>query len=147
MAPRARKPAPTALGAVVHVLLCDDTAELRALRRSAIEAGGGVTVVGEVGDGDDAVRLARIHQPDVVVMDLEMPGPSPAALITALRRVAPRTAIVTFSGHEPAAVARAAMGEIALHLPKTTDLAVAGRAVRDLGRRRVASRPRPPATS
>jgi DNA-binding NarL/FixJ family response regulator len=106
-----------------------------------------VTVVGEVGDGDAAVHLARKHQPDVIVMDLEMPGPTPAALITALRRAAPRTAIVTFSGHEPAAVARAALGEIALHLPKTTDLAVAGRAVRDLGRRRGASGRRPPAMS
>jgi DNA-binding NarL/FixJ family response regulator len=147
MAPRARKPAPGALGAAVRVLLCDDSVELRALLRSAIEAGGGVAVVGEVGDGDEAVSLARKHQPDVVVMDLEMPGPTPEALVRALRRAAPRTAIVTFSGHEPAAVARAALGEIALHLPKTTDLTVAGRAVRDLGRRRAASRRRPPATS
>jgi DNA-binding NarL/FixJ family response regulator len=147
MAPPARKPAPTALGAVVRVLLCDDSVELRALLRSAVEGGGGVTVVGEVGDGDAAVRLARKHQPDVIVMDLEMPGPTPEALIAALRRAAPRTAIVTFSGHEPAAVARAALGEIALHLPKTTDLAVAGRAVRDLGRRRGASGRRPPTMS
>ena len=76
-----------------------------------------------------------------------MPGPTPEALVAALRRAAPAAAIVTFSGHEPAAVARAAMGEIALHLPKTTDLIVAGRAIRDLGRRRRASRRRPPGTS
>jgi hypothetical protein len=40
---------------------------------------------------------------------------------------------VTFSGHEPAAVAGAAVEEIALHVPKTTDLAAAARAVRSLG--------------
>jgi DNA-binding NarL/FixJ family response regulator len=119
--------------------MCDDSAELRALLRAAIESGGGVSVVAEVGDGDAALRLAREHQPDVVVMDLEMPGPTPEALIAELRRVAPRAAIVTFSGHDPADVLGSAVGEIALHLPKTTDLDAAGRAVRDLGRRRAAS--------
>ena len=120
----------------MRILLCDDSAELRALLRSAIEGGqADVVIVGEVGDGDAALRLAAEHQPDVVVMDLEMPGPGPAALLRTLRRVAPRTAIVTFSGHDPAGAAGPAAREIALHLPKTTDLAAAGRAVRELGRR------------
>jgi DNA-binding NarL/FixJ family response regulator len=124
----------------MRVLLCDDSAELRALLRSAIEGGRNpvgaaedVMIVGEAGDGDAALRLAAEHQPDVVVMDLEMPGPAPAPLLRALRRVAPRAAIVTFSGHDPAVVAGPAAREIALHVPKTTDLAAAGRAVRELG--------------
>jgi len=124
----------------MRVLLCDDSAELRALLRSAIEQGGDeVEIVGDVGDGDAGLRLAAEHQPDVVVIDLEMPGPTPAALLRALRRLAPRTAIVTFSGHDPAVVAGPAAREIALHLPKTTDLAAAGSAVRALGRRRAAT--------
>jgi DNA-binding NarL/FixJ family response regulator len=123
----------------LRVLLCDDSAELRGLLRSAVEGGRDVAIVGEVGDGDAAVRLTAEHQPDVVVLDLEMPGPRPEALLRALRRAAPDAALVTFSGHDPATVAGAAVGEIALHLPKTTDLGVAGRAVRDLARRRAAS--------
>jgi DNA-binding NarL/FixJ family response regulator len=120
----------------VRILLCDDSAELRSLLRSAIEDGrDDVEIVGEVGDGDAGLRLAAEHQPDVVVLDLEMPGPAPAPLLRALRRLAPRAAIVTFSGHDPAVVAGPAACEIALHLPKTTDLAAAGRAVRELGRR------------
>jgi DNA-binding NarL/FixJ family response regulator len=120
----------------MRILLCDDSAELRALLRSAIEQEpDDVAIVGEVGDGDAALRLAAEHQPDVVVLDLEMPGPTPAALLRTLRRLAPRAAIVTFSGHDPAVVAGPAAREIALHLPKTTDLAAAGRAVRELGRR------------
>jgi DNA-binding NarL/FixJ family response regulator len=120
----------------MRILLCDDSAELRVLLRSAIEQDGDdVAIVGEVGDGDAALRLAAEHQPDVVVLDLEMPGPAPAALLRTLRRLAPRAAIVTFSGHDPAVVAGPAAREIALHLPKTTDLAAAGRAVRELGRR------------
>jgi two-component system nitrate/nitrite response regulator NarL len=123
----------------MRVLLCDDSVELRALLRSAIEQGGEeVEIVGDVGDGDAGLRLAAEHQPDVVVLDLEMPGPAPAALLRTLRRLAPRTAIVTFSGHDPAVVAGPAAREIALHLPKTTDLAAAGSAVRALGRRRAA---------
>jgi DNA-binding NarL/FixJ family response regulator len=123
----------------MRVLLCDDSAELRALLRSAIEEGrDDVEIVGEVGDGEAGLRLAAEHQPDVVVLDLEMPGPAPAPLLRALRRLAPRAAIVTFSGHDPAVVAGPAAREIALHLPKTTDLAAAGSAVRELGRRRAA---------
>jgi DNA-binding NarL/FixJ family response regulator len=132
-------PVTTVRSTSLRVLLCDDSVELRALLRSAIEAGRDVEIVGEVGDGDAGVRLAAERQPHVVVLDLEMPGPDPEALLTALRRAAPSAALVTFSGHDPAMVAGAAVREIALHLPKTTDLATAGRAVRDLGRRSAAS--------
>jgi DNA-binding NarL/FixJ family response regulator len=131
--------ATTAGGTPLRVLLCDDSVELRALLRSTIEVGQDVAIVAEVGDGDTGIRLAAEHQPDVVVLDLEMPGPEPAALLKAFRRAAPSAALVTFSGHDPAAVAGAAAREIALHLPKTMDLIAAGRAVRDLGRRRAAS--------
>ncbi|HEX5900473.1 MAG TPA: response regulator [Solirubrobacteraceae bacterium] len=116
----------------MRVLLCDDTVELRSLLRHVLESGGGVEIVGEVGDGDVAVQLAADEQPDIVVLDLEMPGPDPEALLNGLRRAAPEAALVTFSGHEPAAVAGAAVEEIALHVPKTTDLSAAARAVRAL---------------
>ena len=119
----------------MRVLLCDDTPELRSLMRYALESEDGVEVVGEVGDGDAAVLLAADEQPDIVVLDLEMLGPDPGALLTGLRSAAPNAALVTFSGHEPAAVAGAAVQEIALHVPKTTDLAAAALAVRELGGR------------
>jgi DNA-binding NarL/FixJ family response regulator len=119
----------------VRVLLCDDTPELRSLLRFALESQAGVEIVAEVGDGDVAVQLAADEQPDVVVLDLEMPGPDPEGLLIGLRRAAPHAALVTFSGHEPAAVAGAGVEEIALHVPKTTDLAAAARAVHALGTR------------
>ena len=121
----------------MRILLCDDTPELRSLLRSALESRDGVEIVGEVGDGDVALQLAADEQPDVVVLDLEMPGPDPEALLNGLRRAAPNAALVTFSGHEPSAVAGAAVEEIALHVPKTTDLAAAARAVRELCTRRL----------
>ena len=118
----------------MRILLCDDTAELRALLRSALEAQDDVTIVGEAGDGDGTVASAARTQPDIVVLDLEMPGPPAEALLSALRRVAPEARIVTFSGHQPSAVAGDAVREIALHLPKTTELTAAVRAVCELGR-------------
>ena len=116
----------------MRVLLCDDTPELRSLLRHALESAGGMEIVGEVGNGDVAVQLAADEQPDVVVLDLEMPGPDPESLLNGLRRAAPNATLVTFSGHEPAAVAGAAVAEIALHVPKTTELAAAALAVRAL---------------
>ncbi len=119
----------------MRILLCDDTPELRSLMRSALESRDDVEIVGEVGDGHAAVQIAADEQPEVVVLDLEMPGADPEALLVGLRRAAPDAALVTFSGHRPADVAGAAVDEIALHVPKTTDLAVAATAVRALGDR------------
>jgi DNA-binding NarL/FixJ family response regulator len=123
----------------MRIALCDDVAEMRALLRSALEAQGDVRIVGEADDGDRAVELTAHAQPDIIVVDLDMPGPVASALLTALRRAAPGAAIVTFSGHDPVAVAGDAANAISLHLPKTTELSVGARAVCELGRSRLRS--------
>jgi len=58
----------------VTVLLADDHAAIRAGLRMILESLGGFTVVGEAADGAAAVRMARALRPDVVLMDLRMPG-------------------------------------------------------------------------
>jgi CheY-like chemotaxis protein len=117
----------------LRVLLCDDAAELRALLRWAFEQRPAVQVVGEASDGAGAVAQAAALAPDVVVLDLEMPGLGPAAVLEALRAAAPQAALVTFSGHEPARVAGTAAALIDLHVPKTTDLGRAAQAIEALG--------------
>ena len=57
----------------VSVLIVDDQALVRAGFRSILEAQPGIRVVGEATDGRDAVALARNRQPDVVLMDIQMP--------------------------------------------------------------------------
>jgi DNA-binding NarL/FixJ family response regulator len=57
----------------VSVLIADDQALVRAGFRSILEAQPGIKVVGEAGDGRDAVALARHRKPDVVLMDIQMP--------------------------------------------------------------------------
>lgn len=59
---------------MITVLLADDQPMLRAGFRSLIELAGDITVVGEAVDGPDAVRMARLLKPDVVCMDVRMPG-------------------------------------------------------------------------
>ena len=58
----------------ISVLIADDQALVRAGFRMIIEARDDLAVVGEAGDGDQAVRLAAQARPDVVLMDVRMPG-------------------------------------------------------------------------
>jgi DNA-binding NarL/FixJ family response regulator len=58
----------------VSVLLADDQPLLRRGFRMILEAEADMTVVAEAGDGEEAVDLARRHSPDVVLMDIRMPG-------------------------------------------------------------------------
>ncbi|HEY3504277.1 MAG TPA: response regulator transcription factor [Actinocatenispora sp.] len=59
---------------MIRVLLADDQALVRAGFRALLDAEDGVEVVGEAGDGDEAVALVRRLVPDLVLMDIRMPG-------------------------------------------------------------------------
>ncbi|MEU2485275.1 response regulator transcription factor [Streptomyces sp. NPDC012617] len=58
----------------IRVLLADDQALLRATFRILIESDPGMTVVAEAADGREAIDLTLEHGPDVVLMDIRMPG-------------------------------------------------------------------------
>ncbi|GAA3446141.1 response regulator [Planomonospora venezuelensis] len=58
----------------IRVLLADDEPLLRMAFTMVLDAQPDMDVVGEAGDGDEAVRLARRLRPDVVLMDVRMPG-------------------------------------------------------------------------
>ncbi|MGW0432775.1 response regulator [Micromonospora sp. NPDC003197] len=81
----------------IRVLLADDEVLLRGTLRLLIEATPGMTVVAEAGTGDDTVELARAQKPDVVLMDIRMPGMDGIAAteqVTALEN-APRVLVLT----------------------------------------------------
>ncbi|MFB2579756.1 response regulator [Herbiconiux sp. P15] len=59
---------------MIGVLLVDDHAMIRGGLRMMLETAGDIAVVGEAGDGEEGVRLARDLRPDVVLMDVRMPG-------------------------------------------------------------------------
>lgn len=59
---------------MIRVLLADDQALVRAGFRALLDAQDDIEVVAEAADGEEAVTLARRHKPDVVLMDIRMPG-------------------------------------------------------------------------
>ncbi|MGH8906403.1 MAG: response regulator [Egibacteraceae bacterium] len=58
---------------MINVLLADDQTLVRAGFRSILEGEDDIAVVAEAGDGQQAIRLAAVHRPDVVLMDIRMP--------------------------------------------------------------------------
>jgi DNA-binding NarL/FixJ family response regulator len=107
---------------------------MRAMLREALDADPGLRVIGEAGDGNGAVRLASALQPDVVLLDIGMPGPATAEVVSGVRRAAPSAAIVVLSGYGPERLDPAITGEVAAHLPKTTDLDTVRRTLRAAGK-------------
>jgi DNA-binding NarL/FixJ family response regulator len=58
----------------LRILICEDDERLAALVAETLDSDGRFLVVARATDGDEAVRLAREHAPDVVLMDIGMPG-------------------------------------------------------------------------
>jgi DNA-binding NarL/FixJ family response regulator len=69
---------------MIRVLLADDQTLVRSGFRALLERANDIAVVGEAGDGDEAIALTRAHRPDVVLMDVRMPGTDG---LTATRRI------------------------------------------------------------
>jgi chemotaxis response regulator CheB len=120
---------------VTGVLVCDDAPDMRALLRDALDADPALEVVGEAADGAAALRLAEALQPDVVLLDIAMPGPDAGTVVTGVRRAAPEAAIVVLSGFGPERLGPETSGEVVAHLPKTADLSAVRRTLRAAGAR------------
>ena len=83
----------------VRVLLADDHPVVREGLRALIATTGDLEVVAEADDGREAIRLARQHAPDAVVMDLSMPRLDGAAAAREILTARPGTGIVFLTMH------------------------------------------------
>jgi two-component system response regulator NreC len=84
-------------GQEITIVLADDHNVIRTGLRAMLEAEDDLRVIGEASDAPGARKLVRDRRPDVLVLDLHMPGAEPAHDVPALREDAPETAIVVLT--------------------------------------------------
>jgi DNA-binding NarL/FixJ family response regulator len=84
-------------GAPIRVLLVDDHVLVRAGLAVLLESNPGMVVVGEAGDGGEAVRAALAVEPDVVLMDLSMPGVDGVTATRMLLAARPQTEVLVLT--------------------------------------------------
>jgi DNA-binding NarL/FixJ family response regulator len=85
---------------MIRVVLADDHAVMRRGIREILEGDTEVEVVGEAGDGREAIRLAQKLKPDVMVVDLGMPELNGLDAIRHIRRERPEIELLVFSMHD-----------------------------------------------
>lgn len=95
--------------APIRIVLADDHAVVRQGMRRVLEADGGFEVVAEAGDLESVHRYVHGHRPDVLVLDLNMPGGSSIRAIPQLREEAPETEIVVLTMENEPLYARKAL--------------------------------------
>src|SRR5688572_10211583 len=91
------------------IVLADDHAVVRTGLRMLLERDGTMEVVAEADDGDAVLRYVRGHKPDVLVLDLNMPGRDTLEVIPEVASVSPATHVVVLTMQPDPAFARAAL--------------------------------------
>jgi DNA-binding NarL/FixJ family response regulator len=143
----------------ISVLLVDDHNLVRRGFRRLLEDDPEITVVGEAGDGHQALELVKTLKPDVVVMDFALPSMNGAVATRRVRDISPSTAVLILSMHEEASYVRTCLeagargyllkNAMDLELVSAVKKAAAGERVLDprLGRLVKESEPRPSLTT
>jgi two-component system response regulator NreC len=101
-------------GGSIRIVLADDHAVVRRGLELLLDAEQGFEVVASVGDVESAVRTTRGHKPDVLVLDLNMPGGSSLDAIPQILEACPQTRIAVLTMQDEPAFARQALGAGAL---------------------------------
>ena len=81
----------------IQVLVVDDNGGVRMLLRKLAERDTDVRFVAEAGDGMEAIEMAAAHQPDVVILDIDMPVLDGIGAIAGILRAAPKARILMHS--------------------------------------------------
>lgn len=116
---------------MIGVVLVDDHRLVRAGLRGIVDSADDLVVVGEAADGREALQVARAADPDVVLMDLSMPGMDGVEATATLRREGIRARVVVLTSFvEPERVATALRAGAVGYLLKDSDPAEVLTAIR-----------------
>ena len=116
---------------MISVLIVDDHPVVRQGLRALLEVQDDMTVAGEAGDGPAAISLAESLRPDIVLLDLKLPGMDGLAALPPLRAAGLRVLVLT-SATEPSAAAAAVRAGAAGVVYKDIDPAALVRAIRSV---------------
>jgi DNA-binding NarL/FixJ family response regulator len=114
------------------VLIVDDENDIRTLLRVWVDVEADLELAGEVDHGADAVPMATSLRPDIVVLDLEMPGVSGLEALPELLSIEPPPAVVVYSIDGRARTRALSMGAVAF-VDKREPVRTLFDAVRDAG--------------
>jgi NarL family two-component system response regulator LiaR len=93
----------------IRVLIVDDHAVVRSGLAKFLRVSADLVLVGEAADGAEAVQLAALYRPDVVLMDLMMPGTDGVTATRAIRQKHPQTQVVALTSFAEEALVQGAL--------------------------------------
>ena len=115
----------------IRVLIVDDHAVVRSGLGKFLMVSGDLEQVGEAGDGAEALQLVALHQPEVVLMDLIMPGMDGMSATRLIRQRFPQTKVIALTSFTEQALVQGALQAGAVgYLQKNVTAAELGMAIR-----------------
>lgn len=119
----------------IRIVLADDHNLLRAGIRALLEDLQGIEVVAEAADGREALKLVELHRPDIILMDIAMPGLSGLDVAARLQREQSEVKVIILTMHKDEAyVRRAILAGASGYLVKDSDTEELGLALRAVAR-------------
>jgi DNA-binding NarL/FixJ family response regulator len=106
----------------IQVFLADDHPLVRAGIRAILESEPGIEVVGEAADGHETLRACEALPPDILLLDLSMPGPAPLEIIQYLAEQCPKVRVLVLTAFDDSS-----------HIQKLMEIGVAGYILKDEG--------------
>lgn len=123
----------------INILLVDDHAIVREGYRALLNRQSDFNIVAEAENGEDAYRLFRQYKPDLVLLDLSLPGKGGLATLLQIRQLSPKAKVLIFSMHQNPAMAKKAIDAGAKgYITKSSDPITLIQAIADVMKGRLA---------
>jgi DNA-binding NarL/FixJ family response regulator len=84
----------------IRIVIADDHIVVREGTRELLQKAGDLDIVGEAGDGEEAVRLVKELEPDVIILDVAMPRLSGIEAARQIKAISPKTAVLILTAYE-----------------------------------------------